>query len=117
MPNYVNSSAPVATVPPGLEARFRAMAKQIKVSASYNPAIGTILGIEAGLPVAPDLTIIQPTLTLQLTSGQGGVDVARQQRVSSQCPATRTPRRSRPRQRLLSLTGCHWGIQSPPIIL
>lgn len=55
--------APVPSVPPGIEARFRALVKQIKAQASYNPAIGKALGIEGAERVGPDYAAIQPNIT------------------------------------------------------
>jgi hypothetical protein len=69
----------VPAVAPGIEARFRALVKQIKASANYNPTIGQALGIEGSEQTGPDLATIQPDLTaiikgthVELPWGWGG---------------------------------------------
>jgi hypothetical protein len=65
------SGAPVAPafppavppVAPGIESRFRALVKQIKAQASYNPSIGEALGIEGAEQTAPDYATIQPDIS------------------------------------------------------
>jgi hypothetical protein len=72
------SGAPVApvfptavpAVDPGVEARFRALVKQIKSSSAYNPAIGAALGIEGSQQTGPDLTTIQPDIGATVTGTQ-----------------------------------------------
>jgi len=55
--------APVPAVAPGVEARFRALVKQIKANANYNPSIGEALGIEGAQQTGPDLTTLQPDIS------------------------------------------------------
>ncbi|MBI5687476.1 MAG: hypothetical protein HZC54_20580 [Verrucomicrobia bacterium] len=62
--------AAVPAVPPGIEARFRALVKQIKANANYNTSIGDALGIEGAQQAAPDLAAIQPIIELELSGGQ-----------------------------------------------
>jgi hypothetical protein len=65
------SGAPVApvfppavpAVAPGVEARFRALVKQIKAQASYNEAIGEALGIEGAQQTGPDYATVQPDIS------------------------------------------------------
>ena len=59
--------AAVPAVAPGIEVRFRALVKQIKAHANYNPAIGEALGIEGAVHGAPDLTTLQAVITALLT--------------------------------------------------
>ena len=61
--------AAVPAVAPGVEVRFRALVKQIKASAGYNPSIGNALGIEGAQQTAPDLTTIQPVIDAQINGG------------------------------------------------
>ena len=63
----------VAVVAPGIEVRFRALARQIKGHPAYNQAIGRVLGIEAPGDADVDLATLQPTLEARVGSGQ--VDV------------------------------------------
>lgn len=65
--------AAVPAVAPGIEARFRALAKQIKGHSSYNSAIGEALGIEGTAQSGPDFATLKPVLKLEL--GGGGVTV------------------------------------------
>lgn len=58
----------------GIEARFRALVKQIKASAGYNEAIGEALGIEGAAQTGPDLSTIQPDFSVSLVGGQVFVD-------------------------------------------
>jgi len=53
-------------VAPGIEARFRALVQKIKGSPNYNVAIGDALNIEGAQQIPPDLTTVQPVLTLTL---------------------------------------------------
>ncbi|MBI5383513.1 MAG: hypothetical protein HZA90_02370 [Verrucomicrobia bacterium] len=62
--------SPVPAVPPGIEARFRALVRQIKASPNYNGAIGTALGIEAARQSAPDLTTLRPEIDVTLNGNQ-----------------------------------------------
>ena len=57
--------AAVPVVAPGVETRFRALVKKIKAHPNYNPAIGEGLGIEGPHHTAPDLTTIQPVITVE----------------------------------------------------
>lgn len=66
--------AAVPAVAPGIEARFRALVKQIKASPGYNSAIGKALGIEGSQQAPPDLTTIQPDIDVTLNGNH--VDVA-----------------------------------------
>jgi hypothetical protein len=50
----------VTAVAPGIEARFRALVKQIKAQASYNESIGEALGIEGAQQAGPDYATLQP---------------------------------------------------------
>jgi hypothetical protein len=52
----------VPAVAPGIEGRFRALAKQIKASPAYNPAIGNALGLEGSDQTTPDLTTVKPNI-------------------------------------------------------
>lgn len=61
--------AAVPAVAPGVEARFRALVKQIKAHANYNEAIGQALGIEGAQQTGPDLSAVQPKITLVLSGG------------------------------------------------
>ncbi|MEO7341727.1 MAG: hypothetical protein ABI073_12680 [Luteolibacter sp.] len=60
----------VTAVAPGIEARFRALVREIKSSSGYNAAIGIALGIEGSNKAAPDLGTIAPKLTATLIGGQ-----------------------------------------------
>jgi hypothetical protein len=53
----------VIAVPPGIEARFRALVKQIKANASYNESIGQALGIEGSQQAGPDYATLQPDIS------------------------------------------------------
>ena len=55
----------VPVVAPGVEARFRALVKQLKAHPNYNLALGEGLGIESPNHVAPDLATIQPVISLK----------------------------------------------------
>ncbi|HEY5297755.1 MAG TPA: hypothetical protein VIK59_07505 [Verrucomicrobiae bacterium] len=57
-----NFPVPVPAVAPGIEARFRALAKLIKANPGYNEGIGLALGIESAQQAVPDLTTVQPVL-------------------------------------------------------
>jgi len=63
----------VPAVAPGIEPRFRALAKQIKGHTGYNEAIGAALGIEGSSQVGPDLTTVQPDIEVVTTGGQVAV--------------------------------------------
>ena len=62
-----------AVVAPGIEARFRALVKQIKAHANYTPAIGEALGIEGAAQSGPDFSTFKPVLKLKLSGGQAFV--------------------------------------------
>ena len=62
--------AAVPVVAPGVEARFRALVKQIKASVNYNTAIGDALGIEGAQQAAPDLATLQPVIDVELSGGR-----------------------------------------------
>jgi hypothetical protein len=81
------SGAPVLPVFPtavgavllGIEARYRALVKQIKAHPNYNSSIGQALGIEGAEQTPPDLTVVQPELdatingsTVDIGWGWGG---------------------------------------------
>jgi hypothetical protein len=70
-PVFPTAVPPVAS---GVEARFRALVKQIKASANYNEAIGDALGIEGAQHAAPDLTTVQPDIDATVSGGKVGVD-------------------------------------------
>ena len=53
----------VPAVAPGVEARFRALVKQIKANSNYNSSIGEALGIEGAQQTGPDLTTLQPDIS------------------------------------------------------
>jgi hypothetical protein len=67
-----NSGAPgapvlpvaVPAVAPVIEARFRALVQNIKNNANYNVGMGDALAIEGTQQTPPDLTTVQPVLTL-----------------------------------------------------
>lgn len=59
----------VTAVAPGVEARFRALVKQIKANGNYNAAIGEALGIEGAQQTGPDLATIQPDITATIVGG------------------------------------------------
>lgn len=62
--------APVPAVVPGIETRFRALVQWLKANPNYNVGIGQALGVEGAQHTAPDLTTIQPNLTLALDGGR-----------------------------------------------
>ena len=66
--------AAVPAVNPGIEARFRLLAQQIKKNANYNEAIGKALGIEGAQHAPPDLATIQPKLAVTISGNQVFVD-------------------------------------------
>jgi hypothetical protein len=57
----------VPAVNPGIEDRFRALVQTIKSNANYNTSIGQALDIEGAELTPPDLTTLQPVLTLSIT--------------------------------------------------
>ena len=60
----------VAAVTPGVEFRFRALAKLIKASANYNTSIGEALGIEGAVQTGPDLMTVKPVITAQVSGSR-----------------------------------------------
>jgi hypothetical protein len=62
--------APPPAVGPGVERRFRALVRQVKISPNYTPTIGHEVGIEASDPAAPDSITIQPRLTATINGNQ-----------------------------------------------
>jgi hypothetical protein len=66
--------AAVAATAPGIEARFRALARQIKAHDSYNDSIGLALGIEGSEHTTPDLATIQPVLEVTASGNRVEVD-------------------------------------------
>ena len=60
----------VPAVDPGIEARFRALVQKIKASPNYNASIGEALDIEGAEQTPPDLTAVQPMLTLAISGNQ-----------------------------------------------
>ena len=65
--------AVVPAVAPGIEVRFRALVKQIKANANYNPSIGEALGIEGAQHTPPDLTTLQQQIQVVINGNH--VDV------------------------------------------
>ena len=53
--------APTA-VGPGIESRFRALVKQIRSSANYNPSIGAALGLDDPGQTGPDYNTLAPEI-------------------------------------------------------
>ena len=66
--------AVVPAVAPGIEARFRALVKQIKSSKNYNAAIGQALGIEGAQQTPPDYTTLQPIIDATISGNTVLVD-------------------------------------------
>jgi hypothetical protein len=64
----------VSAVPLGIEARFRALVKQIKAHASYNSSIGQALGIEGPEQTGPDLTTLQPIIDAGINGNRVEID-------------------------------------------
>jgi hypothetical protein len=60
----------VPPVAPGVEARFRALVKQIRLSPAYNEAIGAALGIEGSEQGGPDFAIFGPDINASIRGGQ-----------------------------------------------
>ncbi len=61
-------AAPAMVVAPGVVARIRALVKQLKSHAAYNPSIGQDLGI-VGKPSAVDPSTAQPRATIAAKPG------------------------------------------------
>jgi hypothetical protein len=64
----------VPAVAPGIEARFRALVKQIKANGNYNTSIGDALGIEGAQQTPPDYTTLQPQIDATLDGNHVDVD-------------------------------------------
>jgi hypothetical protein len=64
----------VPAVAPGVEARFRALVKQIKANGNYNTSIGEALGIEGAQQTPPDYTTLQPRIGAILDGNRVDVD-------------------------------------------
>ena len=62
--------AKVAAVDPGIEPRFRALVKEIKVNPNYNASIGEALGVEGAEQVGPDLATVQPEISVRTAGGE-----------------------------------------------
>lgn len=58
-PAFPAAPPPVA---PGVESRFRALVRQIKVNANYNPSIGAALGLEDAFQTGPNYATLAPTI-------------------------------------------------------
>jgi len=63
----------VAAVAAGIEVRFRALVKLIKAHPNYNVAMGETLGIEGPQHSGPDLSTIQPKITVTLSGNAAQV--------------------------------------------
>ncbi len=57
-------------VPPGIEDRFRALARRAKAQPGYNVNIGEVLGIEGAERDGPDLNTVAPNLKLRTRGGR-----------------------------------------------
>lgn len=64
----------VPPVAPGVEARFRALVKQIKANTNYNSSIGDALGIEGAQQSGPDFATLAPRLDPSVSGGRVFVD-------------------------------------------
>jgi hypothetical protein len=64
----------VAAVVPGIEARFRALVKQIKAHPNYNQSIGEALGVEGAQQAGPDLATIQPQIAVKISGNHVAID-------------------------------------------
>lgn len=60
----------VDLVQPGIEERFRALAKAIKSSPNYNTSIGEALGIEGPERTGPDLATVQPNIEASVSGSE-----------------------------------------------
>jgi len=58
-PDFPGAPPPV---PPGIESRFRALVKQIRASAIYNPSIGAALGLEDPGQTGPNYATLAPEI-------------------------------------------------------
>ena len=57
-------------VAPGVETRFRALAKKIKAHPHYTIGIGDALDIESPTHTAPDLNTLQPVVSVELSGNK-----------------------------------------------
>jgi hypothetical protein len=64
----------VPAVAPGIEARFRALVKQVKSSPAYNAAIGAALGIEGSERTGPDYDTLAPDINASISGTHVFVD-------------------------------------------
>ncbi len=62
--------AAVPAVDPGIETRFRALAKQIKAHPNYNEATGEALGIEGEVKAGPDFATVAPDIQAKVVGTQ-----------------------------------------------
>lgn len=60
----------VPAVALGIEVRFRALVKQIKAHANYNPSIGEALGIEGVEQGAPDFATLKPEISAMVSGNR-----------------------------------------------
>jgi hypothetical protein len=58
-PDFSAAPSPVA---PGVESRFRALVRQIKINPNYNPSIGAALGLEDAYQTGPNYATLAPTI-------------------------------------------------------
>lgn len=68
-PEEVLLPTPVPAVPPGIEARFRALVRQIKAHPTYSTAIGELLGIEGPTSAPLDPATLKPQISLEPQGG------------------------------------------------
>ena len=67
-PKPMGLPAMPAVVPDaGIEARFRALSRQVKAASAYNAPMGQALGIEAVDQAAPDHATLKPVLKLSIS--------------------------------------------------
>ncbi len=114
-------AAPPPPVPPGIEPRFRALVKQIRASAIYNPSIGAALGLEDPGQTGPNYATLAPEIVAVIgdmnvrvawngaaspltSTSANSRSIAATERASLTSPserfsATSTPSRFRPRRR------------------
>ncbi len=70
MPVVPPFPTPPPVVAPGLEARFRGLAQQLKKHPAYNAAIGEALGIEGAAQDAPDLSELRPEISARVVGSR-----------------------------------------------
>lgn len=73
-PIPVNVTTPPTIVAPGVERRFRALAKQIKSNPNYTQAIGEDLGI---VSITPVTELTPPKLTVVMSGGKPNIKYKR----------------------------------------